>query len=61
MIFRHLAGFLRNHGHISKGAQERSSSPNVGEIKAVSTDNVTFYFHLFSIPFKDSEEIRTAC
>ena len=39
MIFRHLTGFLRNHGRISKGVQERSSSTNLGEINVVSIDS----------------------
>ena len=49
MIFRHLTGFLRKHGHISKGAQERLSSTDSGEIKVLSTDNVVFYFHALTI------------
>jgi hypothetical protein len=38
MIFRHLTGFLRKHGRISKGALERSSSTN-------SRDVSTEYFY----------------
>ena len=56
MIFRHLTSYLRKHGRLSKGAQERLSSTDSGEIKVLSTDNVIFYFHLFTIvPFRDSE------
>jgi hypothetical protein len=48
MIFRHLTGFLRKHGRISKRALERSSSTISREIKPrVSTDNPT-NFHAFT-------------
>ena len=57
MIFRHLTGFLCKHGRISKGAQERSSSTNLGEIKVLSTDNVIFYFHAFTIPFRETAKV----
>ena len=61
MIFRHLTGFLCKHGRISKGAQERSSSTNLGELKVLSTDNVIFYFHAFTIPFREADVLSASC
>jgi hypothetical protein len=56
MISRLLTGILRKHGRISKRALEKSSSTNSCEINplviTVTTDNVVFYFHAFTIPFR---------
>ena len=54
-IFRHL----RHHVCISKGALERSSSTYLLEInpRVVSTDNLVFYFHAFTFPFRDSDGV----
>ena len=52
---RHLLtgfrSFSRTHGHIPKGALERSSKTNLREMSRVSTSLPT-NFHAFSIPFR---------
>ena len=58
MIFRPLTGFLRKHGRISKGAQERLSSTDSGEIKVRSTDNMSSFLRVFTIPFRDDGILR---
>ena len=63
MIFRvrHLTGFLRKHGHISKRAQERLSSTDSGEIKVLSTGNVVFHFHALTIiPFRYPDDMSSS-
>ena len=55
---RHLLtgfrSFSRTHGHIPKGALERSSKTNLREMSRVSTSLPT-NFHAFSIPFRNAD------
>ena len=55
MISRHLTGFWRKHGRISKGALERSSSTNSIRVSLLIISWFS-YFHAFSILFRDVEE-----